>query len=39
MPFGRVMYRLICITPEKELTRYQPICAHVAASFKPAANP
>lgn len=39
MPFGRVMYRLICITPEKELTRYQPICAHVAASFKVAPNP
>ena len=34
MPVGRVMYRLICIAPEKELARYQPICAHVAATFK-----
>jgi hypothetical protein len=38
MPEGRVMYRLICIAPEKELARYQPICAHVAASFKVAPN-
>jgi hypothetical protein len=39
MPVGRVMYRLICIAPEKEVARYQPMCAHVANSFKPAANP
>jgi hypothetical protein len=39
MPSGRVMYRLICIAPEQELARYQRICAHVAASFKPTASP
>jgi hypothetical protein len=36
-PAGRVMYRLICIAPEKEFVqKYQPIFAHVAWSFKPA---
>ena len=36
-PAGKVMYRLICIAPEAQLaSKYQPIFAHVAASFKPA---
>jgi hypothetical protein len=36
MPAGKVMYRLICIAPEKEIAqKYQAIFAHVAASFKP----
>ena len=38
MPAGKVMYRLICIAPEKQMAeRYQAIFAHVAATFKPAA--
>lgn len=34
IPAGAVMYRLICIAPEAELSRYQTMFAHVAASFK-----
>ena len=36
---GKVMYRLICIAPEKQIAeKYQAIFAHVAASFKPASG-
>jgi hypothetical protein len=34
-PAGKVMYRLICVAPETQLSRYQAIFAHVASSFKP----
>lgn len=34
IPAGPVMYRLICIVPEAQLTKYQSVFAHVAASFK-----
>jgi hypothetical protein len=34
IPAGTVMYRLICIAPEAQLTKYQSLFAHVAASFK-----
>jgi hypothetical protein len=38
LPAGKVMYRLICIAPEKQMAeKYQAIFAHVAATFKPAA--
>jgi len=38
VPSGNVMYRLVCIAPTAQLAqRYQAICAHVAASFKPTA--
>jgi hypothetical protein len=37
LPAGKVMYRLICIAPDKEARKYQEIFAHVAASFKPSA--
>jgi hypothetical protein len=35
IPAGNVMFRLICIAPEGQIAAYQPIFAHVAASFKP----
>jgi hypothetical protein len=31
---GAVMYRLICIAPAAQIAKYQPLFAHVAASFK-----
>ena len=34
IPAGRIMYRLICISPDAQVTKYQEIFAHVAASFK-----
>jgi hypothetical protein len=34
VPAGAVMYRLICIAPVSQLPKYQPLFAHVAASFK-----
>jgi hypothetical protein len=35
---GKVMYRLYCIAPEKQIAeKYQAIFAHVAATFKPSA--
>lgn len=38
VPVGAVMYRLICVAPTAQLSKYQPIFAHVAASFQPAAS-
>jgi hypothetical protein len=37
MAAGKVMYRLICIAPDKQIAeKYQAIFAHVASTFKPA---
>jgi len=35
IPIGLVMYRLICIAPVATFAKYQPLFAHVAASFQP----
>lgn len=35
IPVGQVMYRLVCIAPSAAIDKYQPIFAHVAASFMP----
>jgi hypothetical protein len=34
-PAGRIMYRVICIAPAARIAVYQPLFAHVAASFQP----
>ena len=34
IPAGLVLYRLICIAPAAQIDKYQPVFAHVAASFK-----
>jgi hypothetical protein len=35
IPAGAVMFRLICIAPEAQMSAYQAAFAHVAFSFKP----
>lgn len=35
IPVGTTLYRIICVAPASALKRYQPVCAHVAASFSP----